>query len=109
VRADCVAPNALNLISIPDRLDVLKWLNLKRSANQSRSHPPMSVTWNLVLSAREEFPRFFKIHKRSALAMDFKHVALRENPTRAAETMMMRGYFIQRVGVARNFDAEIMR
>jgi hypothetical protein len=39
----------------------LKRLNLTQAANQSRSHPSMSVTWNLVSDrAREEFPRVFQ-------------------------------------------------
>jgi hypothetical protein len=39
--------------------------------------------------------------------MNFTHAAVSANPTCAAETMMVVYYLIQRVGVARNFDAAI--
>jgi hypothetical protein len=59
--ASLIAPRRtqLNLISIADRLGVLKWLNLTRAANQSRSHPPMSVTWNLVSERARRIPGAF--------------------------------------------------
>jgi hypothetical protein len=77
-------------------------------ANQSRSHPPMSVTWNLVSDRARRIPeRVLKIHERSALAMKFKCVAVSEIAARAAETLPPLLYFIQHVGVARNFDVEI--
>jgi hypothetical protein len=56
-------------------------------ANQSRSHPPMSVTWNLVSDRARRIPaRFFKIHKRNARAMNFKRTTTTEERATCAET-----------------------
>lgn len=68
----------------------------------------MSVTWNLVSDRARRIPeRVLKIHERSALAMKFKYRAVTKTVVRAAEMRQPLLYFIQHVGVARNFDAEI--
>jgi len=67
-------------------LDIFSLSDARRSgtvecevANQSRSHPPMSVTWNLVSDRARRIPaRFFKIHKRNARAMNLKRTTTTE-------------------------------
>jgi hypothetical protein len=57
-------------------------------ANQSRSHPSMSVTWNLVSDRARRIPaRFFKIHKRNARAMKFTRTAATEQGATGAEAL----------------------
>jgi hypothetical protein len=78
------------------------------SANQSRSHPPMSVTRNLVSDRARRIPeRVFKIHERSALAMKFTIGAVTEIVVRVAGGLRLLRYFTQHVGVVRNFAVEI--
>jgi hypothetical protein len=88
----------------------LKRLNLTRAANQTRSHPPMSIIRNLVSDHARRIPaRVLKIHERCALAMKFTCAAVTEFGVCIAEAVPLRRCFIQHVGVARNFDAEIIR
>jgi hypothetical protein len=57
------------------------------AANQIRSHPPMSVTWNLVSDRARRIPaRFFKIHKRNARAMNFQRTTTTEERATCIET-----------------------
>jgi hypothetical protein len=66
----------------------LKRLNLMQAANQSRSHPSMSVTWNLVSDRARRIPaRFFKIHKQNARAMKFKRTVATEQGATSADTL----------------------
>lgn len=70
----------------------------------------MSIIRNLVSDHARRIPvRVLKIHERCALAMKFTCVAVTEFAVRAAEAVLLGRYFIQHVGVARNFDAEIVR
>jgi hypothetical protein len=63
-------------------------------ANQSRSHPPMSMTWNLVSDRARRIPtRFFKIHKRKARATSFKRPATTEEGGTCAETLSISEIF----------------
>lgn len=105
------APSPLDLIlfSIPNCLGVLQQLDLTRAANQIRSHPPMSIIRNLVSDRARRIPaRVLKIHERCALAMKFTCAAVTESGVRTAEAAPLRRFFIQHVGVARNFDAEFV-
>jgi hypothetical protein len=84
-----VLPDLINLMSLRYWMaSTLKRLNLTQAANQSRSHPSMSVTWNLVSDRARRIPaRFFKIHKRNARAMKFKRTAATEQGVTSAETL----------------------
>jgi len=80
----------------------LKWLNSIQEAIQSRSHPPMSMTWNLVSDRARRIPvRVFKIHKQNALAMKFTFVAVSKTTIRVGVAVTTRLCITQRVGVAR--------
>jgi hypothetical protein len=66
----------------------VKRSNLTQAANQSRSHPPMSVTWNLVSDRTRRIPaRFFKIHKQNARAMKFSWTAATEEAVTSGEPL----------------------
>jgi hypothetical protein len=69
----------------------------------------MSATGDLVSDHVRRIPaRVFKIHKQSALAMNFTIAAVREIIVCVVAATPLRRYFIQHVGVARNFDAEFV-
>jgi hypothetical protein len=70
----------------------------------------MSATRNLVSDHARRIPaRVFKIHEQGALAMNFTTVAVTEIIVCVVSATPPRRYFIQRVGVARNFVAEFVR
>jgi hypothetical protein len=78
------------------------------SANQSHSHPPMSVPRNLVSDRARRIPeRVFKIHERCALAMKFTTAAVTEIVASVAGRLWLLRYSTQHVGVVQNFDVEI--
>jgi hypothetical protein len=88
---------------LPQRFEELDFA----SANQCRSHPPMSVTRNLVSDRARRIPeRVFKIHERCAPAMKFTTVAVTEIVARVPGGLRLLRYFAQHVGVVRNFDVE---
>jgi hypothetical protein len=69
----------------------------------------MSATRNLVSDHARRIPaRVFKIHEQGALAMDFTIAAVTEMIVCVALATLLRRYFIQHVGVVRNFDAEFV-
>jgi hypothetical protein len=69
----------------------------------------MSATRNLVSDHARRIPaRVFKIHEQGALAMKFTIAAVTEIVVCDALATLLRRYFIQHVGVARNFDAEFV-
>ncbi len=108
---DCVVtePTRLACFRSPNCLDVFEAAELTRAANQIRSHPPMSMTWNRVSERARRIPvRVFKIHERSALAMKFTCVAVIEIVVRGADATQLPRYSTQHVGVARNFEREII-
>jgi len=80
---------SLNLKSFCYRMaSTVKRSTLTQAANQSRSHPSMSVTWILVSDRARRIPaRFFKIHKRNARAMKFTWTAATEQGATSAETL----------------------
>ena len=79
----------------------LKWLNSIQETNQSRSHPPMSVTWNLVYDRARRIPvRVFKIHKRCMPAMKFTLVAVCQATIRTGVAVAPRSCSAQHVGLA---------
>jgi hypothetical protein len=105
------APSPLDLILFlaPGCIGVLERLNSTRAANQIRSHPRMSATRNLVSDRARRIPaRVFKIHEQGALAMNFTTAAVTEIIGCVALATPPPRYFIQRVGVARNFVAEFV-
>jgi hypothetical protein len=51
--------------------------------------------------------RVFKIHKQNAAAMEFPYFHAPRTAERADTVDFLQQCFIQRVGVARNFDAAI--
>jgi hypothetical protein len=66
----------------------MKRFEFDEAANQSRSHPSMSVTWNLVSDrARRIATRFFKIHKQNARAMKFKRTTATEEGATGTEAL----------------------
>ena len=68
----------------------------------------MSVPRNLVSDRARRIPeRVFKIHERSALAMNFTAAAVTEIVASVAGVLRLLRYFTQHVGVVRNFDVEI--
>jgi len=80
---------SLNLKSFCYRMaSTVKRSTLTQAANQSRSHPSMSVTWILVSDRARRIPaRFFKIHKRNARAMNFKRTTTTEERATGTETL----------------------
>jgi hypothetical protein len=105
--ATAAPPDLIFFFLAPGCVGVFKRLNLTRAANQIRSHPRMSATRNLVSDRARRIPaRVFKIHEQGALAMNFTIAAVREINVCVASATPLRRYFIQHVGVARNFDAE---
>lgn len=69
----------------------------------------MSATRNLVSDHVRRIPaRVFKIHKQNALAMNFTIVAVREVVVCVVAATPLQLYFIQHVGVVRNFDTEFV-
>ena len=69
----------------------------------------MSATRNLVSDHARRIPaRVFKIHEQGALAMNFTIAAVIEIIGCVVSATPLRRYFIQHVGVARNFDAEFI-
>jgi hypothetical protein len=69
----------------------------------------MSATRNLVFDRARRIPsRVFKIHEQSAPAMKFTYAAVTGIVAGVATGATRPQYFIQHVGVARNFDAEFV-
>ena len=69
----------------------------------------MSVARNLVSERARRIPvRVFKIHKRNAVAMKFTYMAAIETAVRVAGATGLVRYFIQHVGVARNYDVNFI-
>jgi hypothetical protein len=67
----------------------------------------MSATRNLVFERARRIPaRVFKIHEQSAPAMKFTFAAVTGIVACVATAATRQRYFIQHVGVARNFDIE---
>jgi len=97
------------LISIADCVGVLKWLNLTRTDKPKPfSSADEHDEGNLVSERARRIPeRVFTIHEQDAAAISFTLVAVRENATGVAGTGKVLWYFIQGVGVAQNFGAEI--
>jgi len=89
----------------------LKWLNLTRAGKPKPfSSADEHDEGNLVSERARRIPeRVFKIHERGAPAISFTLVAVRENATGIARTATVLWYYIQGVGVAQNFAAEIER
>jgi hypothetical protein len=107
--APAPSPTRPDLVLDPGLCRRLKRLVLTRAANQIHSHPRMSATRNLVSDHARRIPaRVFKIHEQGALAMDFTIAAVTEVVVCVATATPLRRYFIQHVGVARNFDAEFV-
>jgi hypothetical protein len=101
----------LNAISISGCLGVLSWLNLTRA---DKPKPFSSVDehdeGNLVSERARRIPaRVFKIHEQSAPAIGFTGVAVRENAIPSTATAKVLWYFIQGVGVVRNFGTVVER
>ena len=102
-------PTRPNLVFDPGLCRRFEAVEFDASGKPNPFSSAMSATRNLVSDhARRTPARVFKIHEQGALAMNFTTVAVREIIECVARATLPRRYFIQHVGVARNFDAEFL-
>ena len=105
----CTEPTRLDLVFDPELLRRFEAVEFDASGKPNPFSSAMSATGNLVSDHARRIPaRVFKIHEQGALAMYFTIVAVTEIIVCVAAATPLRRYFIQHVGVVRNFDAEFV-
>jgi hypothetical protein len=106
---NCVGtePTRLDLVYDPELRRRLEAVKPDASGKPNPFSSAMSATRNLVSDRARRIPaRVFTIHEQDAPAMNFTIVAVTEIIVCVVAATPLRRYFIQHVGVARNFDAE---
>jgi hypothetical protein len=102
-------PTRLDLVFDPELRRRFEAVEFDASGKPNPFSSAMSATRNLVSDRARRIPaRVFKIHEQGTLAMNFTTAAVREIIVCVALATLPRRSFIQHVGLAQNFDAEIV-